>query len=383
MRGFLLLTLGVVLSAVVGVLVFFAVAMVVPSVPVFAGAGALAVAVVAWLIGRSATRRVWPYVAVVTAAICALAAVAVLRPADVPARAAVPAGVRFWDLPTGSRLAYYRQPAQGTARPYPVLFLHGGPGTPGEGIPEGGEELAAKGFDVYAYDQLGAGRSTRLDDVTGYTMARHVADLDAIRTKLGAERVILVGRSFGGTLSAAYMAAHPDRVERAVLTSPGPIWDPAYPDGAGSPWGKEGEPDVSLRFLVQSVLLGLNPASAHALVPDREADASFRALLLTAKDATSCPGAPPAPVHGNLPGFYVNQLTSQDPVPDPRSKLRQVRVPVLVARGECDYLKPEVADEYVRILPDATFVPVPGAGHSIANGRPDLYRKLLLDFLTR
>ncbi|MFJ9706042.1 alpha/beta fold hydrolase [Streptomyces sp. NPDC101234] len=134
--------------------------------------------------------------------------------------APAPPGVRFWDLPTGSHIAYVHAPATGKARPTPVIFLHGGPGTPGEGVPTGGRELAADGFDVYSYDQLGAGRSTRLRDVTGYTVARQVADLEAIRRTLGADRIILVGQSWGGSLTAQYLAAHAEHVAKAVFTSP-------------------------------------------------------------------------------------------------------------------------------------------------------------------
>ncbi len=272
-----------------------------------------------------------------------------------------------------------------------MIFLHGGPGTPGEGVPEGGRELAAAGFDVYAYDQVGAGRSTRLADVSGYTVARHVADLEAIRRAIHAEKVILVGRSWGGTLSAAYMAAYPSHVAKTVLTSPGAIWEPAFPGGPGSPWDRlppaqaerADELTSNPRFLLQALLLQVNPAAAHALVPDAEADAYFRELLITAKDATGCPGSPPAPVHDNPPGFYTNQMTSADAatVPDPRPKLRTVHVPTLIVRGECDYLKWAVTYEYRRTLPESTLVYVRGAGHSIANGRPDLYRDLLMTFL--
>ncbi|MER6582444.1 alpha/beta hydrolase [Nonomuraea sp. NPDC001023] len=117
--------------------------------------------------------------------------------------------------------------------------------------------------------------------------------------------------------------------------------------------------------------------------PPPEADARMRALLLVAKDATGCADARPAPVHGNLPGFYSNQVTAEDAaaVPDPRPRLRAVRVPVLIMRGQCDYLKWEVTYDYRRTLPDSTLVYVPGAGHSIANGRPGLYRDLIRAFL--
>ncbi|MEV0972757.1 alpha/beta hydrolase [Microtetraspora glauca] len=395
--GVALLIAAEIAALVAGAAVFFLTAVVTASVPVFAGAGAAAVAAMSLLIGRPAFRRLGlprslvPYVVVNTLAVATLVAFTVFRPFPVPTPGAVPTGVAYWDLPTGSRIAYVKVPASGTPRPTPVIFLHGGPGTPGEGVPEAGKELAAAGFDVYAYDQVGAGRSTRLADLTGYTVARHVADLDAIRETIGAQKIILVGRSWGGTLSAAYLAAHPGHVAKAVLTSPGAIWEPAYPNGPGGPWddlpaerkARADELTDDPRMLTQALLLQLNPAAAHALVPDAEADARMRALLLTAKDATGCRDAAPASVHDNPPGFYTNQLTSADAstVPDPRPRLRGVRVPTLIMRGQCDYLKWEVTDDYRRTLPNSTLVYIPGAGHSIANGRPDLYRDLLMAFL--
>ncbi|MEU0571145.1 alpha/beta hydrolase [Nonomuraea sp. NPDC005983] len=395
--GAILLVGAEIAAIAAGVVVFFLVAMVITSVPLFAGAGLVAVVAVSWLLGRPALRwlrvprLVVPYVVANTLVLAPLAGFLVFRPYPVPPPASTPPGVAFWQLPTGSRVAYVKRAGSGTAGRPPVIFLHGGPGTPGEGLPEGSEDLAAAGFDVYAYDQLGAGRSTRLADPSGYTVARHVADLEAIRQTLGARQLILVGRSWGGTLTAAYLAAHPDHVAKAVLTSPGAIWEPAFPGGVGSPWdhlpgGLQARADALTsdpRVLVQSLLLGINPAAARAMVPDAEADARMRALLLLGKDATGCQGAKPAPTHGNPPGFYSNQITSEDAaaVTDPRPKLRGVRVPVLVMRGQCDYLKWEVTYDYRRTLPNSTLVYIPGAGHSIANGRPDLYRSLIRAFL--
>jgi proline iminopeptidase len=90
-------------------------------------------------------------------------------------------GQRFWELSTGSRIAYVRVPAEGRARGAPVIFLHGGPGVPDmRGDSEYFGRLARDGFDVYVYDQVGRGRSSRLADPRGYTLGRDVADLEAI-----------------------------------------------------------------------------------------------------------------------------------------------------------------------------------------------------------
>ena len=75
-------------------------------------------------------------------------------------------------------------------------------------------ELARDGFHVYIYDMVGRGRSARLADPRDYTLERDVSDLEAIRKEIGAERVVLIGHSYGGTLAAAYAASHPSAWRR-------------------------------------------------------------------------------------------------------------------------------------------------------------------------
>ncbi|MFF0575835.1 alpha/beta fold hydrolase [Streptosporangium saharense] len=400
LAGVLLLVVSAMVASACGVAAFLGTASVTAAVPALCAAGLAATVLVAFPLGlpsfalygvRRRTTAAAVFAVLVAVAVAGTATVTVFRPLPVIARGPVPSGVGFWDLPTGSRIAYVALRAA-RPRPTPVIFLHGGPGTPDEGLPEVGTELAALGFDVYSYDQLGAGRSTRLADVSGYTVARHVADLDAIRRTVGAEQVILVGESWGGSLAAQYMAAHPGNVAKAVFVSPGPIWEGAYPDGDyGSPWDRLPPRERARydalnedpRVLALFTLMGINPRAAHALVPDAEADSHLHRLALTGKDATGCVAGPPVRPHDNPQGFYVNQLTNADfaAVPDPRPALRRVRVPSLVMRGECDYVAWPVTHDYRRTLPEAKLVYLRGAGHAVERGQPRMYRSLLLDFL--
>ncbi|MFG2260094.1 alpha/beta hydrolase [Streptomyces mirabilis] len=401
--GGAVLFLAIPLTPVAATAGFLATAFVTASVPVLAGAALAFGALAGGLLGRAAFAllglerrrglRASAFVAVgLTVAVAALGGVTVFRPMPTTAAAPAPSGVRFWNLPTGSRIAYVHASAVGKARPTPVIFLHGGPGTPGEGIPTGGRELAADGFDVYAYDQLGAGRSTRLRDITGYTVARQVADLEAIRRTLDADRIILVGQSWGGSLAAQYLAAHSEHVAKAVFTSPGALWGREYPGStAGEPWNRLTPAQKARldrlnstpRMLAASVLLQVNPGAAHALVGDREVDHWMHEVALQGKDSTSCKGAPPTTAHNNPQGFYSNQMTRKDfeQIPDPRPSLRTAHVPSLIMRGECDFIKPVVTAEYQRILPDSKLVTVKGAGHSISGGQPRRYTALLRAFL--
>ncbi|MCP2271458.1 proline iminopeptidase [Actinokineospora diospyrosa] len=351
---------------------------------VFAGVAVLVGWVVFTVAGTAEAWRVAVGFGVLATVIAFAGGMVVFAPPGVPEPAAVPANVRFWHLPTGSHIAYVH--AGGGGRPEPVVFLHGGPGTPAEGISPTGRALADSGFDVYAYDQVGAGRSTRLDDPTGYTVARHVADLEAIRVTLGAPRMILIGQSWGASLAAQYLAAHPDRVAKAVFSSPGELWPQAWPGGVGEPaadYDRVLSAESSPRLLLAAALLSVNPKAAHGFMSDAEADQRMREITLLLKDGADCPGSPPAPVHDNLPGFYANQRTAIDfkAIPDPRPALHGNPTPALVLRGSCDYIRPEVAAEYRTVFPNARLVEVPGAGHAIAHAQQARYQALVTEFL--
>ena len=206
-------------------------------------------------------------------------------------------GQRFWELPTGSRIAYVRVPAEGRAREAPIIFLHGGPGVPDmEGDARYFGRLARDGFDVYVYDQVGRGRSSRLDDPRGYTLKRDVSDLEEIRAKIDAERVILIGHSYGGTLAAAYAASHPQRVAKLVLSSPD---DPSPAAGGASMLfrlstrEKLGVYSLLLppRPMLAYTLLQVNSEAAHAFAGDAEMDARFDRVYNRTRPALHCRGA--------------------------------------------------------------------------------------------
>ncbi|MEV6157721.1 alpha/beta fold hydrolase [Nonomuraea sp. NPDC052129] len=217
-------------------------------------------------------------------------------PPDASAPPPAMAGQREWRLATGSELAYVRLAPKRVTRPDPVVFLHGGPGTAdlvGDSAFLAG--LSADGYTVYAYDQLGAGRSARLTDPRGYGLTRDVADLEAIRQEIGARRLILIGHDYGARLAAAYLAEHPDQVAKAVLTSPAPLdgqeaasplplnpsATPVGPSETASPLASEAASLLGLsrppspRLLAVYTLLRADPQAAHAFAGDREVEAAY------------------------------------------------------------------------------------------------------------
>ena len=142
---------------------------------------------------------------------------------------------RYWNLSTGSRIGYTLIEGTKSKRPYPVIYLHGGPG----GHVSDRDItilslLANDGYDVYLYDQIGSGQSARLKNIDDYTVKRHIEDLREIIRQTGAEKVILIGQSWGAILATLFVADYPDKIEKIIFTSPGPIY-PVQPRLASIP----------------------------------------------------------------------------------------------------------------------------------------------------
>jgi proline iminopeptidase len=400
--GALLFLAAIVTAPAVAAVAALATAAVSASLPVLLLAGLGAALVSAYLLGRGGARvlrrRRSGRVAAATAAVSAaltgvLAVVTVLAPGG---RQGEPLPLREptgrWQLSTGSTIAYDKVPALGRARSTPVVLLHGGPGTPGSGTGRLGDAIAARGFDVYSYDQIGAGRSARLSDPTGYSVSRNVADLEAVRQTIGAERLVLVGTSWGATLAAEYLAARPERVAGVVFVSPGALWAPAWTGTEeGDIWDRlppamDRRVDTltsSTRLTALGLLMQVNPRAAHALVGDAEVDGLFTEVLRTVAAAGTCNPTQSLRYEGGRPGFYANQLVSADQLerPDPRPALRAVRTPALVLRGECDYKRPEIAAEYAATIPGAVLREIADAGHLIRVDQPAAYESAVLRFL--
>ncbi len=103
----------------------------------------------------------------------------------------------------------------GRADGIPVVFLHGGPGSASSA--EHRRFFDPARFRAVLFDQRGAGRSTPAASIAANTTADLVADIERLRVRLGIERWIVFGGSWGSTLALAYAARHAERCAALVL----------------------------------------------------------------------------------------------------------------------------------------------------------------------
>lgn len=272
-------------------------------------------------------------------------------------------------LSTGSRIASWTLPAtSGVKHQTPIIFLHGGPGLYTEDRRmEEGSVLRDLGFSTIYFDQAGGGRSDRLP-VTEYSLARAVADLEALRAALGHDRIILWGNSYGAALATMYAQTFPDRVAALILTAPGMF--PGH-DGKRN-YSVTARDKVEYSPAISDAIkrIDRSPVKAEKTLSQGEAGKLFDQIVGDELlNGVVCKGAsvrpPPLPGGGNL---YAQRAIFRDLK---RAKLpaqSAVRPPTLIIRGTCDFIPSSSAERY-RAFFGGKLITVEGTGHGLIEHR--------------
>jgi proline iminopeptidase len=259
----------------------------------------------------------------------------------------------------------------------PLVLCHGGPGLWDMFGHEAPALAAAAGVRAVRWDQRGCGRSQR----TGpFSVARSVADLDAVRAWLGVPAVSLLGHSWGATLALAYTLAHPERV-RALVYVAGTGIDP------DSPWRPEFHAAAERRLGADGAqrLRGL-----HAADPSPGRDRELAVLQWSADFVDEDRAAEHAAALAR-PWFGINWECSAQVNEDARRYLRDggvaeacrsLAVPVLIVDGDRDNRPRWAVDSLHRALPRVRRVTLAAAGHLPWVEDPDGFRGAVAEFLT-
>jgi pimeloyl-ACP methyl ester carboxylesterase/DNA-binding CsgD family transcriptional regulator len=218
-------------------------------------------------------------------------------------------------------------------------------------------EAFASRYRVVRYDRLGTGLSERERPAQTLSLEHEVAVLEALLDHLEVDRAAHLGLSCGGSLTVAYAARHPERVERAVLFG-------AYPYGRAL-----GRPDAlaALTALVRSAW-GLGSRTLADVFAPSEAAADREAFASYQRTAAS-----PDLAAALLELTYAY---------DVRDALAGVTVPALVVHREGDRAVPvRHGRELAALLPDAELVVVPGDAHLPWQGDADATLGAVSSFL--
>jgi len=119
----------------------------------------------------------------------------------------------YLDVGYGHQL-YYELAGDITAE-VPILFVHGGPGA---GVSDTDKALfAGLQRPVVYFDQRGCGQSRFEQRLNGNTTEQLVEDIEKLRKALSLPKLILVGGSWGSTLSLLYALRYPQYTDSMLL----------------------------------------------------------------------------------------------------------------------------------------------------------------------
>jgi len=226
----------------------------------------------------------------------------------------------------------------------PVVILLHGFGASLETWQPWADVLSQK-YRVVRYDLPGFGL-TGADPSGDYTDARSVLILAALMDRLGISQASLIGNSLGGKIAWNFAAAYPGRVSRLVLVSPDGFASPGFEYGVRT---KLPAMIYLLPYVLPRFLLRMNLAVAYAN-PKRLSDAT----LTRYRDMMLAPGDRKAML------ARMAQVLLEPPGP----VLAKIKTPTLILWGEQDGMIPfSNAADYVRDMPDARLVALPGLGH--------------------
>lgn len=289
---------------------------------------------------------------------------------------------QYWELSTGSKIAYTLLKSEVEPIKSTIIYLHGGPGGYIDNSTiETYKEISKQGYDIYLYDQIGCGLSERLKNPDEYTVERHSQDLKEIIKLIDAPKVVIVGQSWGGFLASYFVSNNPNLVTKLVLTAPGQI----HPADSAK-YDKFDTPDyfyelTSIDNRLDEINAKIDDFSAREIIwlslakvtkntrfiSDNKVDGILHKISKVFVKGMVCDSAIVSTPTGR-PGMYCSIYTnkSYENVPESiRDDMKKYLKPVLILKPECDYLDWEFAHEYQELYPYSELKVIKNSGHSI------------------
>jgi proline iminopeptidase len=290
--------------------------------------------------------------------------------------AQAPAKEGFIDAGQGVKLFYRFLGTGGDT----VVLIHGGPGFTSDYLADDLTSMARR-HALLVYDQRGIGRSSLVSDSTALAAQRYVEDLEAIRSFLGAERLTLLGHSWGVAPAALYAMQYPERVRRMILV--GAI--PPERRGLTSAFQAMAAARDSVTTLRMTELRRIRVANPG----DRAACREYYQLWFTPFFGKSSAARR---MKGDVCAGSLESLENKPNVDkytfaslgdwDWTTSLGKAVVPTLVIQGELDPLPIESARRWAAAMPNARILELKGIGHFPYVEAPDVFFAAVDRFLS-
>jgi proline iminopeptidase len=258
----------------------------------------------------------------------------------------------------------------------PLVCLPGGPGRAVEYLGTlGGLDALRR---LVLMDPRGVGGSADPADPATLRADRLIGDVEALRVHLGLDRMDLLAHSAGAVLATLYAAAHPERLSRLILITPGLA-------GVGV-HGSEEELSAALQRPAAELWYADARAAAEKIMAGdltMEAFRVSRPLFYARWDDAAQTHATLGVTERHMAarrGYFADVVLD---VPATRAALIKLTAPVLMCAGGLDPLvTPAMVREAAPLFNDATVVVQPAAGHFPWVDDPETFAAAVRSFLS-
>ncbi len=264
---------------------------------------------------------------------------------------------------------YYEVTGSGSG--LPLIVVNGGPGFDHTYLHIASAwDALGKNRRVIFYDQRGNGRSAPLQPGQSCTLADQIADLEALRAHLGFEKWDMLGHSWGGYLSMAYSARHPERIAHLMIVdSAAPKWSDTlflfsqiFPETT--------ERRAAYAFADEMGDKSASDASIHDYLTMLFYSAEKRDAFVAQMSAGAFHKDVSQAVMSDLPRFDLNP------------EIAKFKFPVIVMSGRYDInVAPLVAYKIHQAIPGSRFVVFERSGHIPFYEEPDAFVRAAEEFL--
>ncbi len=269
----------------------------------------------------------------------------------------------------------------------PLIFIPGGPG--GNHLPyRDFDSLSSDNLLVY-FDAFGRGKSDTAKNVSEYSLARDIEDIEGLRVALHFDKINVLGHSYGGLVAQGYALKYPQHVKHLILANTFHsfvMWQEN--DDNSNHEIKENYPEVwdTLMLLRRQGYI-----SSDSICQEIYGRVPYGFLYAYNPDNFRGHRRVPYPNPMNTKLYYQMVGKDGDFIVgsdignfDYRKQLKNLTMPVLIYGGRYDRVAvPSQMVKFKEYCPQAKFVMFEHSGHNPQVEEPKKDLKLINDFLNK
>ncbi len=268
----------------------------------------------------------------------------------------------------------------------PTFFIAGGPGGAHVGL-RSFDSLATK-FKLIYYDGFGRGKSDTAKNVTEYSLARDIEDLEELRKAMKLDKINILGHSYGGLVAQGYAIKYPNNVKHLVLANTFHsfvMWQEN--DDNSNHEIKENYPEVWSELMELREKGAISSDAAHQ---DVYGKVPYGFLYAYNPDKFANRKRKPYPNPFNSKLYYQMVGKDGDFIVgsdignfDFRKDLKNLKMPIMVIGGRYDRVAvPSQMIKYKQYCPQAKYVMFEKSGHNPQVEEPEKEFPMLIEFLS-